>query len=394
MTDTSNTATNRTQTVLFSSVRGFTRAKGLFSALVIALLVMSCKSALYRESASIRLADPQATASTSYTQMRIKEIASKGYAFGHQDATAYGMGWKNDGSLRKSDVAEVSGDFPGVFGFEIGHIELGHVQNLDSVNFGLMTQLIREAHESGGIVTISWHPDNPTTGKSAWDPSPAVNDILEGGTKNATYRQWVERVAVFLHGLKTRSGKPIPIVFRPFHEMNGTWFWWGAESCSPEEFKDLWRETFNLLTQTYQVHNLLFCYSTDAVGSREEYLRFYPGDAYVDILGMDLYHKETTEKYMALLENNLSLLSQIGKQKNKPYAMTEGGLNMVPLENWWTDVLDQSIADKGIAWALVWRNAWPNHYYGPFNGQASSENFKLFKALNHVLFLSDVKKIR
>jgi mannan endo-1,4-beta-mannosidase len=130
------------------------------------------------------------------------------------------------------------------------------------------------------------------------------------------------------------------------------------------------------------------------VQSKEEYMKFYPDNDYVDILGMDLYQKSSTNEYLELLDENLSLLAKIGKQKNKPYAMTEGGLNMIPIENWWTEVLDKGIIDKGVAWALFWRNAWPNHYYGPFKGQTSSLDFKKFKEQKHVLFLKDIKKIK
>ena len=142
---------------------------------------MSCKSSFEVSSRELSLSDKQTDNSTKLLMARIQEIPKMGYAFGHQDATAYGMGWKNDGSIYKSDVTEVSGDFPGIYGFEIGHIELGHQQNLDSVNFDLMTKLIQKAHKTGGIVTISWHPNNPVTKKSAWDPSPAVSDTSRWG---------------------------------------------------------------------------------------------------------------------------------------------------------------------------------------------------------------------
>lgn len=355
---------------------------------------MSCKTTMMRKSGSVKVVDSNADIGVKHLMLRIREIPKSGYAFGHQDATAYGMGWKNDGTMHKSDVADVCGDFPGVYGFEIGHIELGHEQNLDTVNFDLMIKLIQKAHKSGAIITISWHPDNPVSKKSAWDPSPAVSEILEGGPLHPKYRAWVAEVADFMHSLKTNKGKPIPIVFRPFHEMNGSWFWWGHGNCTPEEFQLLWKQTYELLTNTYQVHNLLYCYSTDVVKDETEYQKFYPGDDYVDILGMDLYHKESTEEYLELLEDNLSLLAKIGKQKNKPYAMTEGGLNMVTVNDWWTNVLDKKVANKGIAWALFWRNAWPNHYYVPFIGQESSEDFKKFNSLDHVLFSKDIRKIR
>ena len=355
---------------------------------------LSCKTSLMRKSGMQVLADQNGDPSTKYLMMRIKEIPKTGYAFGHQDATAYGLGWKNDGSVYKSDVHEVTGEFPAVYGFELGHLELGHTQNLDTVNFKLMRTLIKKAHKKGGIITLSWHPDNPVTKKSAWDPSPAVSEVLANGSLHPKYMGWLTKVAEFLNSLKTKSGQPIPLVFRPYHEMNGSWFWWGHGNCTPEEFKSLWKETFEFLTLKNNVHNLLYCYSTDAVTDKEEYLRFYPGDDYVDVLGIDLYHKNSTEEYIVLLNNNLDLLATIAKQKNKPYAMTEGGLNMVTVDNWWTEVLDKNIAKKGISWALFWRNAWPNHYFVPFKGQESSIDFKQFQALPNVLFLRELKRVK
>ncbi len=346
-----------------------------------------------KESSAQVLADRNADMSTKHLMMRIKEIPKTGYAFGHQDATAYGMGWKNNGNDNRSDVHDVTGDFPGVYGFELGHLELGHTQNLDTVNFKLMGNLIKKAHKNGGIITLSWHPDNPVTLKSAWDPSPAVSEVLQGGALHPKYRSWLIKVADFMKSLKSDSGKPIPVVFRPYHEMNGSWFWWGHGNCTPEEFKRLWIETFEFLTINNNVHNLLYCYSTDAIKDEGEYLKFYPGDEYVDILGIDLYHKNSTEEYIQLLNNNLNILAKIAKKKKKPYAMTEGGLNMVTVDNWWTEVLDKNIADKGISWALFWRNAWPNHYYVPFKGQKSSPDFIKFQKLPNVLFLKKLKKI-
>lgn len=366
--------------------------------LVIFVLLMvalsSCKSALLKSSDSLVLADKNATPSTKYLLARIKKLSEVGYAFGHQDATAYGIGWKNDGSSSRSDVFDVVGDHPAVYGFEIGHIENNAVQNLDTVNFGLMAKLIKNAHRKGGIISISWHPDNPNTKKSAWDNTRAVPYILEGGALKAKYDAWLATVAKFLNGLETDKGEKIPIVFRPFHEMNGNWFWWGRESCTPEEYKQLWRETFTTLTEVHQVRNILYCYSTDAVKDSEEYLQFYPGDSYVDVLGIDLYHKNTTEEYEALLNDNLGMLSKISENKGMPFAMSEGGLERIPVEDWWTQVLDKNVATKGLAWVLVWRNANTSHFYAPYRGHTSASDFLKFKKLNHVLFLDDVRNIK
>ncbi|NKI33303.1 glycoside hydrolase family 26 protein [Croceivirga thetidis] len=358
------------------------------------ILFSSCKSSLITSSKTIGLSNSNASPETKHLQQRIKEIAKSGYAFGHQDATSYGIGWKNEGDVYRSDVNDVAGDFPGVYGFELGHLELGHEQNLDTVNFDLMSKLIKRAHEEGGLITISWHPNNPVSKKSAWNTKTAVPYILKDGNLHPLYNAWLSKIASFFKNLKTDDGKMIPVVFRPFHEMNGSWFWWGAGNCTPDEFKRLWIETHDILSKKFEVNNLIYCYSTDAIKNEKEYLKYYPGDNYVDVLGIDLYQKGSTNKYVELLNSNLKMLSAIAKSKNKPYAMTEGGYETLPEKDWWTQVFDRNLADKGIAWALVWRNAWPNHFYAPFMGQISGEDFVKFKQLPNVFFLSDVKKIK
>ncbi|WP_411032200.1 glycoside hydrolase family 26 protein [Spongiimicrobium sp. 3-5] len=367
----------------------------LFVKIILLLfIVSSCKSttALMRKDA--QLADAKATKETKYLYNRINALSKVGYAFGHQDATAYGMGWKNDGKLYKSDVNEVTGDHPAVHGFELGHLELGHTQNLDTVNFGLMKTLIRKAHQKGGIITISWHPNNPVSLKSSWDHTPAVYAILKGAPLHQKYRAWLRKVADFMLDLKDASGNAIPVAFRPFHEMSGPWFWWGEGHCSSEEYKKLWQETFDILTNDYEVHNLLYIYAPDVVEDSAGYLKYYPGDNFVDMLGIDIYHKRSAEEFMTILKKDLAILKKVATDKKMPYALTESGLNMIPIPNWWTQVLDKEIGGTGIAWALFWRNAWPNHYFAPFTGQGSSEDFVTFKNLPHVLFLKDIKKIR
>ena len=340
------------------------------------------------------LADKMGSRQTEYLYNRIKEIAKVGYAFGHQDATAYGMGWKNDGSIKRSDVHDVSGAYPAVYGFELGHIELGHSINLDTVDFKLMQKLIQRAHKMKGIVTLSWHPDNPVSKKSAWDTTAAVTEILKGGNLHNEYKAWLFKLANFMNELKDESGNSIPVVFRPFHEMNGDWFWWGKGNCSPEEYISLWRETFDILTKEYNVHSMLYAYSPNTLEKKEDYLKYYPGDLYVDILGIDIYQHGSSEEFIEALKNDIGLLQKIATDKNKPYVLSEAGLNEIPISNWWTEVLDRHIAKSGISWALFWRNAWPNHYFAPYPGQASASDFILYKNLSHVLFLNDVKKIR
>ncbi|WP_318310181.1 glycoside hydrolase family 26 protein [Flagellimonas crocea] len=358
------------------------------------VVMQSCSSYKKFVDQNTSLTDKTPTLGIKLLYHKVNNIKKEGYAFGHQDALAYGIGWKNNGNIFKSDVHEVTGDHPAVYGFEIGHIEKGRVQNLDTVNFDLMKSLIRKANHEKGIVTISWHPDNPVSQKSAWDTTEAVKHVLKDGPLHPKYRGWLSQVADFLNDLKDKKGNLIPVIFRPYHEMNGDWFWWGEGNCTSEEYRQLWRETVDILSNEFDVHNVLYAYSVNTFRTTEEYLKYYPGDSYVDILGVDIYQHGTVEDFVEALNTDLAILKKIANDKNKPLALTEAGLNKVPIEDWWTRILDKNIAPYDISWALFWRNAWPSHYFVPYTGATSSSDFVKFKELPHVLFLKDIKKIK
>ncbi len=109
--------------------------------------------------------DENATAETRTLFFRLRQIAQTRMLFGHQDSTAYGVDWSGD--AERSDVKDVTGSFPAVYGWDVGHI--GGERSLDRVDFGHLKQLIRDAHERGGINTISWHMSNPVTGRGYLD---------------------------------------------------------------------------------------------------------------------------------------------------------------------------------------------------------------------------------
>jgi hypothetical protein len=164
-------------------------------------------------------------------------------------------------------------------------LEIDHAVNLDSVPFDKMKSFIGEAYERGGVITLSWHLNNPLTGKTAWDPAPGtVASILPGGEKNDLYKTWLDKVARFLLALKGKHGEYIPIIFRPFHELNGDWFWWGGKNCTPDELKQLYQFTESYLRDKKNVHSLLYAYNTDKFYSKDEYLKRYPGDEWVDLI--------------------------------------------------------------------------------------------------------------
>ena len=194
-----------------------------------------------------------------------QQADTAGYMFGHQDATVYGIGWVGDSA--RSDVRSVCNDFPAVVGFDLGHLELGDSLNLDGVPFSRMRQAIIEHFDRGGVVTLSWHCDNPLTGGTAWVKPDSLTPVqlqtvaavLDGGSQHEKFLGWLDRVADFLKSLETPYGVRVPVIFRPWHEHTGSWFWWGKDLCTKEQYAALWQMTVDRLRKR-DVPNVLYAY--------------------------------------------------------------------------------------------------------------------------------------
>src|SRR5215210_5403497 len=98
--------------------------------------------------------DKKATKETIALYHNLKKLLNKGIMFGHQDDLAYGVGWKYVEG--KSDVKEVTGDYPAVYGWELGRLEIDHPVNIDSVPFDKMKGYIRYGYDQGAVITLSW----------------------------------------------------------------------------------------------------------------------------------------------------------------------------------------------------------------------------------------------
>ena len=345
-----------------------------------------------------KLVDPLASKETKNLFFNLMKLKNKGIMFGHQDDLAYGVGWKYVPG--KSDVKEVTGDYPAVYGFELGRLELDHKVNIDSVPFDSMRNYIRTIYKRGGVITLSWHLNNPLTGKTAWDSAPGtVASILPGGEKNDLYKNWLDKVADFITNLKDENSVPIPVILRLYHELNGNWFWWGGNHCTPEEFKQLWQFTVSYLRDTKNVHQCLYAYNTDRFNSKEDYLLKYPGDEWADVIGFDIYQREGGVKgntqFIKDMDYMLTMIESIAAEKKKIPALTEFGYAQVPDSTWWTNVFYKALGHHKISYALAWRNAGFNKagdadFYVPYKGQISEEDFKKFANQPDILFQKDL----
>jgi mannan endo-1,4-beta-mannosidase len=305
-------------------------------------------------------------------------------------------------------VKETAGAYPALYGWELGDLgREGATENLDGVRFEHMKRWIKDVYRRGGVSTVSWHMMNLATDGDSWDTTPVVAEMLPGGAHHDEYKRLLDDFAAFAGDLRADGGflglgggEPIPLIFRPFHEMTGGWFWWGRGHVTPEHYKKLWRFTVDYLRDEKDVHHLLYAYSTDGLGKMDDYAdyyRYYPGDEYVDIMGFDDYStfqsRDDTAGVQKMTEN-IRWLTGEAAARGKVAAVTETGVEGLPDSTYWTGkwlpVLKAQDAPQQIAYLMVWRNANKNrkkgHFYAPYPGQASAPDFRAFKQDPLMLF--------
>ena len=151
--------------------------------------------------------------------------------------------------------------------------------------------------------------------------------------------------------------------------------------------------TVQYLRDTKGLHHLLYAISPQEVDSEAQYLARYPGDAWVDILGMD-YYLLTTKGRIDDLGKALAMMAEMAQARGKLSALTEVGWENVPVSDYWTGYLLPAVMyntqSKMTAWALVWRNASASHYWAPYVGQVSATDFSLFHLNPFTLFEKDL----
>ena len=330
-------------------------------------------------------ADPNALPQTRALYVQLKALEGKKLLFGQQDTFAVGATFEENKpeNLGKSDIFASVGKYPGVAGFDIGHLEVYYTaerdpefaalipgkdrtggdfergMNIDNISFDAMREEIRFAYEQGCVVTISWHSVNPLTAgeygpaNRSWEES-VIRDVLPGGKLHDRFNLYLDAFIEYNATLLDSKGEQIPYIFRPFHEHSGDWFWWGINQQenpndgtawsgdngrlnTPEDFAALYRYTVQYL-QAHGVHNLLYCISPDRsrlpyAELAEKWMEGYPGDDVIDLFGMDNYWdargkdgKPEGEDPLACFIGSIETLVELAQQHGKLAALTEMGL--------------------------------------------------------------------
>ncbi|MDZ7263201.1 MAG: glycosyl hydrolase, partial [candidate division KSB1 bacterium] len=335
------------------------------------------------------IVDDRATKETKYLFLNLDKLAKTNLLFGMQDATGYGVGWTNDDD--RSDVKDVCGSYPAVYGWGIS----GVAENQDVAR---LKYRMTSAFERGGVNTMEWHQLDPQNrGFYAADVKNEriVATLLPGGQYHDLYREKLQRIARYMKRLRGTQGQSIPVIFRPYHENIGSWFWWGADHCTREEFMALWRFTVSHLRDSLNVHNLLYAYSPDNFSDKAHYLDRYPGNDYVDVLGTDQYLSGSiTSNAQAQFMRRLRDVVELARERNKIAALTETGRETIDIHDWFTRILLNPIKNdstaKNLAYAAVWRNAHAGHHYAPYPGHPSVPDFLKFFDDPFTLFESDL----
>lgn len=223
------------------------------------------------------------------------------------------------------------GKFPAILGLDMGYYSQTGVDHQVAIH---TTKQAIAYWEKGGIVTLCWHwlaPEKYITGTwySAFRPEEtrklSLTAIMDGEDEEglALLRKDIDNIAAELLAMQEAG---VPILWRPLHEASGGWFWWGAEGAEP--YLWLYRYLYHTLTDEYGLNNLIWVWNGQNAA-------WYPGDEYVDIVGVDIYAGE--HEYSSQIDAFLETHSYAGE--NKMVVLSENGTMINP---------DLSVRDRAM----------------------------------------------
>lgn len=347
--------------------------------------------------------DPQATPLTRIFYANLQALQDLDVvAFGQQFSTWRGIeengagNWMGD--LDRSDIQSVTGSHPAVTGWNFATY-----LNLSPSSRNDFAQRIIDDYTRNTIVTIHWpmnniingEDNNDTTGMYA-TPSILALAVTPGEDANHNLLVNLDTFATFLD-LLHKDDVPIPIIFRPFHEMNGGFHWWGTGgNHKMQEYVAMWKYVLSYLRDTKGIHQLIYAYAPAGnqltLGTTEEYLENWPGDTWVDICGVDLYTKDSDP---STWNEKMQTTYEVAAERSMPAAFTElgrkDGLYGTPNNAWWTSrvLADFDLGSNPLwtkcAYMLTWTQQGSTSFFIPYPGHPQTEDFKTFVNDPHVM---------
>lgn len=262
-------------------------------------------------------------------------------------------------------IRAITGESPGLIGYEMGVI-LNHSEEETKRFRDWMVEDAKKTHQSGGFVTITYHAALPGE-CGCWEhvnnggiSEEIFEQILTPGTElHALWLADIDEAAMVLMKLRDAN---VPVLWRPYHEMNGKWFWWGGQ----REFNRLWELMFERYTEVHQLDNLLWVWSPSAPNAyAAPYEPYYVGELYADVLAVDVYYNDYKQSH----HDQLWELAA-----GKPIALGEVG-----------ELPDPELL-QGMQNQYVWFMAWGDE----LEGKNSRAKIKSLYAMDRVLNRSDL----
>lgn len=360
--------------------------------IAIVIMIGACVSSQSKIVSQTResLADKNVTERTAILFYNLKQMTGIRTIYGQHN---YEMdGWNSDSTRWRDepcrcDAYDVVGAYPALASFDFLHFT--NPSTWETKELGYIEEKFNAAFNRGNVITFCWHYYNPVTKGTFYDTTQVVKHILPGGSHYEIFKSDLRTIAQFAHAAKDSNGELIPIIFRPWHEFDGHWFWWGKKYCTVEEFKSLYRFTVTYLRDSLQVHNFLYAFSPDCgFTSESEYLERYPGDEFVDIVGMDNYwdfRPDGGDLNLVILKSRI--LSSYAKKHGKLAAITETGTQTND-SLWYTKLL-QILHAEGVE--LNYIATWSG--FTPYRGHPAANDFLKFKQDSLVLFSDELPDV-
>ncbi len=393
-------------------------------------------------SSTIKLVDDNAINATAQLYAYLEAIGkTDSVLFGHQNDLHHKAG---SASLSNSDTKDVTGSYSAVVGFDTLSLtgnELATAKWNDTLvkRVAEVEAVTKNAAGEGAVITLSAHMpnfevihervQNNVAGStdstklgilsdghynfSGYTPNTCtgnvVTRIMPGQDLNYLYTDYLDMIAAYAKALEDDN---ITVLFRPFHENTGSWFWWGAAFCDKEAYQNLYRYTVEYLRDKKDVHNFIYVYgpSSDAQSVADYSLR-YPGDDYVDMVGFDMYHQAPAvgDNFIEQFKKQLSIVDKFATDHNKLFAVTETGVASTPdsgdnqtalhktgnqRKDWFNEIL-AAVSPSNAAYFLVWANfSTTDGFYTPYVTSKTATTMKGHEMLdNFIDFYNDPRTI-
>ena len=258
--------------------------------------------------------NPDASAEARALLTRLYELPastllSGQHEYPHQYDTAFGY------------VRGLTDELPVVWGSDMSNYSgaAGWLRNV--------TAHALERHRAGHVVTLMWHARRPhDEGRMSFREN-VQGELTEAQWDSLTtpgtdyHGRWLRQVDTVAHYLAQLRDAGVPVLWRPYHEMNGGWFWWGARP-GPDGYQALYRMMYARMVDHHGLDNLLWVWNAngprDIPGDRAApYADFFPGHDIVDVLATDVYHSDYEqrdyESLLALAGDKLVALGEVGR---------------------------------------------------------------------------------